>query len=75
MDNLKVAQFIYLMLNNRELRDIIDTITSKIVLIIGRFTPERKVALDAVREELRKYNYLPVMFDFDQPKLEMLMKH
>jgi uncharacterized protein YjbI with pentapeptide repeats len=31
VDNLKIAQFIYLLLNNTEIRDIIDTITSKVV--------------------------------------------
>jgi uncharacterized protein YjbI with pentapeptide repeats len=67
VDNLEVAQFIYLLINNEKLRDIIDTITSKVVLILGRFTPERKPVLDAMREELRKYNYLPIMFDFEKP--------
>ena len=55
VDNLKVAQFIYLMLNNSEIRDAVDTITSKAVLILGRFTDNRKAVLDALREELRKY--------------------
>ena len=67
VDNLKVAQFIYLLLNNEEIRGVIDTITSKVVLILGRFTPERKVLLDALREELRRRDYLPVMFDFTKP--------
>ncbi len=67
VDNLKVAQFIYLLLNNQEIREVIDTITSKVVLILGRFTPERKVVLDAVRDELRKRNYSPVVFDFEKP--------
>jgi uncharacterized protein YjbI with pentapeptide repeats len=67
VDNLKVAQFIYLLLNNSEIRDVIDTITSKVVLILGRFTPDRKIVLDTLREELRKKNYLPVLFDFDKP--------
>jgi hypothetical protein len=43
---------------------IIDTITAKAVLILGRFSKERKAVLDAIREELRKHNYLPIMFDF-----------
>jgi Pentapeptide repeats (8 copies) len=66
VDNIKVAQFIYLLLNNQEIRDAIDTITSKAVLILGRFSGERKPALDALRDELRKpeHNYLPIMFDF-----------
>ncbi len=65
VDNLEVAQFIYLLLNNERIRDVIDTITTKVVLILGRFTPERKAVLDTIRDELRKRNYLPVVFDFD----------
>ncbi len=67
VDNLKIAQFIYLLLNNEEIRDVIDTITSKVVLILGRFTPERKAILEALRDELRKRNYSPVLFDFEKP--------
>ncbi|MBV9689597.1 MAG: toll/interleukin-1 receptor domain-containing protein [Ktedonobacteraceae bacterium] len=67
IDNLKIAQFIYLLLNNAEIRDVIDTITSKVVLILGRFTPERKAVLDVLRNELRKSNYSPVLFDFEKP--------
>jgi hypothetical protein len=37
------------------------------VLILGRFTPERKAVLDALREELREHGYLPILFDFDVP--------
>jgi hypothetical protein len=58
---------VYLLLHNEKIRDVIDTITSKSVLILGRFTPERKAVLDALREELRKRNYLPILFDFDKP--------
>ncbi len=67
VDNLEVAQFIYLLLNNKEIRNVIDTITSKVVLILGRFTPERKAVLDALRNELRRQNYSPVLFDFEKP--------
>ena len=67
VDSLEVAQFIYLLLNNQKIRHVIDTITSKVVLILGRFTPERKAILDAIRDELRKQDYLPVLFDFEKP--------
>jgi len=53
VDNIEVAQFVYLLLRNQKIRDVIDTITSKVVLILGRFTDERKAVLDALREELR----------------------
>ena len=55
------------MLHNQKIRDVIDTITSKAVLILGRFTDERKAVLDALREELRKRDYLPILFDFAVP--------
>jgi uncharacterized protein with von Willebrand factor type A (vWA) domain len=58
VDNLEVAQFIYLLLNNSKIRNVIDAITSKAVLILGRFTPERKTTLDALRDALRSHNYL-----------------
>ena len=67
VDNLEVAQFMYLLLNNKRIRHVIDTITSKVVLILGRFTDERKAVLDAIRDVLRKRDYLPVIFDFDKP--------
>ena len=67
VDNLKIAQFIYLLLNNKEIREVIDTITSKVVLILGRFTRERKRVLDALRNELREKDYLPIVFDFQKP--------
>jgi uncharacterized protein YjbI with pentapeptide repeats len=67
VDNLEVAQFIYLLLHNEKIRDVIDTIGKKGVLLLGRFTDKRKAVLDAIREELRKRNYLPILFDFDVP--------
>jgi hypothetical protein len=67
VDNLRVAQFIYLLLDNQEIRAVVDPITARVVLILGRFTPERKAVLDALREELRRRDYLPILFDFEQP--------
>jgi hypothetical protein len=54
-------------MNNKKLREVIDTITSKVVLILGRFTVERKAVLDEIRNYLRQRDYLPVVFDFDKP--------
>jgi len=68
VDNIKVAQFIYLILNNEELRSVIDTLTSKSILILGRFSPaERKATLDTLKDKLREYKLLPIVFDFDRP--------
>ena len=68
VDNIKVAQFVYLILNNKEIRDVINTLTSKTVLILGRFAiPERKAILDSLRNKLREFDLLPIVFDFDRP--------
>lgn len=67
VDNLEVAQFIYLLTNNQKIRGLIDTITSKVVLILGRFTPARKAVLDALRDRLRDHGYVSVIFDFEKP--------
>jgi uncharacterized protein YjbI with pentapeptide repeats len=67
VDNLEVAQFFYLLLHNKKIRSVIDTISSQIVLILGGFVPERKTILDTIREELRERGYLPVFFDCQKP--------
>lgn len=67
VDDLEVAQFIYLLLNNAKLRNVIDTVSRKAVLILGNFSPERKAILDAIRDTLRRRGYLPILFDFDKP--------
>lgn len=67
IDDIEMGQFLYLLLDNKKIRRIIDNITTKVVLILGRFSPERKAILDAIREELRARNYLPVLFDFHGP--------
>jgi Pentapeptide repeats (8 copies) len=68
VDSIEVAQFIYLLLQNEKLRQVIDTISQKGVLILGRFTKERKAVLDAIRDRLRKLGFVPMMFDFQKPK-------
>jgi hypothetical protein len=69
VDNLEVAQFLYLMLHNDKIHKMLETITSKVVLILGRFSDERKLVLDALRVALRRHpnHYVPVLFDFDLP--------
>jgi hypothetical protein len=67
VENLEVAQFIYLIFDNKKIRDAIDSMASKVVLILGRFTPERKRILKAIHKALSEHEYLPVLFDFEKP--------
>jgi hypothetical protein len=67
VDTLEVAQFISLLLNHRQIHEIITGMTSKIVLILGRFTPERKPILETLRDGLRERGYIPMLLDFEKP--------
>ena len=67
VDDITIAQFIYLILRHKELRRVMNVFTSKAVLILGHFTPpERKAVLDALRNKLREHDLLPIVFDFDK---------
>jgi uncharacterized protein YjbI with pentapeptide repeats len=68
IDDLEVAQFVYLLLHNEKIRHVIDTVGKKGVLLLGRFTEGRIVVLERLREELRKLGYLPIVFNFDKPE-------
>lgn len=67
VDDLVVAQLIYALLEGGFSGPTGDALARAIVLILGRFTPKRKRILEAIRENLRRMNYVPVLFDFDKP--------
>jgi uncharacterized protein YjbI with pentapeptide repeats len=68
VDNIEVAQFVYLLLHNAKIRDVIDTVGRKGVLLLGRFTEGRIAVLKRLRDELRKRGFLPIVFNFDKPE-------
>lgn len=67
VDNIELAQFIYSVLNSNNVRGAINTLTTKIVLILGSFAETDKLILDSIKRELRFFNLVPMMFDFGQP--------
>lgn len=65
--DLEVAQFIFLLLDNTRFNNFFNQMTSKAVVIMGRFQPKaRKNIIDVLRSELRKNGLLPIVFDFDK---------
>lgn len=65
-DNIEVAQFLHMLLYGDKIKGILDSATSKIVLLLGRFG-EPKAVLDAIRDSLRRnHKYIAVEFDFAQ---------
>lgn len=67
-DRLAFAQLIYCITQNKHLREVIDTVGSRLVLILGNFKEERKAVLEAVRGALKNIDFIPVIFDFEGPK-------
>jgi hypothetical protein len=67
VDNLEIAQFVHLLLHNEKIRDVIDTIGKKGVLLLGRFTEGRLAVLERLRDEMRRRGFVPLVFNFDQP--------
>jgi uncharacterized protein YjbI with pentapeptide repeats len=66
VDDLEVAQFIYLLLHREKLRNVLTTLGERTVLVLGRFT-ERKALLEGIADKLRALGYLPIVFDFERP--------
>jgi hypothetical protein len=67
VDNLEVAQFIYLLLKHEKLRDVLNSVTQRGVLILGRFGNGGLDLLHSIAEKLREMKYIPIIFDFDRP--------
>lgn len=67
VDQVELAQFVYLLIENSKLRDVLEVISSKTVLILGRFTKERMEYIDIVRDQIRKQHMIPMVFDFTTP--------
>jgi hypothetical protein len=65
VDNVEVAQFIYLLLNREKLRDVLNTMTKRGVLILGRFKDGGLDVLQAIAGKIRDRGYLPMLFDFE----------
>src|SRR3989440_9945911 len=68
VDNLEVAQFIHLLLDHKKLRDVLNSVTQRGVLILGRFGGGGLEVLRAIAAKLREEHYLPIIFDFERPQ-------
>jgi Pentapeptide repeats (8 copies) len=71
VDDLEVAQFIYLLLNREKIRKVVDSVTRRGVLILGRFQGGGLDLLQAIAAWLRRPEnggYLPLLFDFPRPE-------
>jgi uncharacterized protein YjbI with pentapeptide repeats len=67
IDDIEVAQLHYLLMHSDRTRSLIDSLQTKNVLLLGRFSGERAAVLDTIKEELHRLGFMPVVFDFERP--------
>ncbi len=67
VDSLQTAQLVGMLLHHERARYEVFSITLNTVLVIGRFPPDRKPILEAVKEALRRGDYSPLVLDFHLP--------
>jgi len=68
VDSIELAPLVFSVVERERFADVINTLTSKVVLILGRFIDPRMLILQAVREQLANRRYLPVVFDLAAPR-------
>lgn len=66
VDNIELAQFIYYLTNHKKIRDTIDILNNKGVLLLGRFKDGGLERLYKLRDWFSRNNYLPMIYDFNR---------
>ena len=67
VDDLRVAQFHNIVDEPGAVGKLLAATTQRVVLILGRFTPRRKVVLKALARALGKRGKIAIIFDFPTP--------
>jgi len=74
VDDIEVAQLIYLLLNNKKIKNMIDSMKTRAVLILGSFDDTSMIVLETLKSVIRKHKYIPLLLDFEKPKKQELME-
>jgi len=69
---VEFAHLIGLLRHSASLGRLLDAVSGKMVLILGRFRPERLEVLTAIQEHLRSRDRAPVIFNFEPPDSKSL---
>jgi uncharacterized protein YjbI with pentapeptide repeats len=74
--HLGAAQFFYLQMTNKEFGPVIDALSEKSALLLGRFSPERKVVLENIKTWLleKPPSMHAWLFDFEKPESKTLIE-
>ena len=72
--DIEIAHFIYMILENTKVKNVIDTLRTKAILILGAFDDESMPIFTILKEAIRGYGYLPLLFDFEAPETQEYME-
>ncbi|MFZ0160571.1 MAG: pentapeptide repeat-containing protein [Kineosporiaceae bacterium] len=67
VDNIELAQFIHYLSDHKKMRDTINILNARGVLLLGRFRDGGLDRLYRIRDWLLTKNYTPMIFDFGRP--------
>lgn len=67
VDDIELAQFVYYLSSHRRMRDTINILNTKGVLLLGRFKHGGLDRLYAMRKWLQQKGYSAMIFDFERP--------
>ena len=66
-DNIELAQFIYYLANHKKMRDVLNILNAKGVLLLGQFKDGGLERLYKLHDWLQEKGYMPMIFDFERP--------
>lgn len=66
VDEIEISQFIHLLVENSKIRNVINTISTKTVVILGRFSRQGKEIIDVLKGCIRSNELIPIVFDFER---------
>jgi uncharacterized protein YjbI with pentapeptide repeats len=67
VDDIELAQFVYYLSNHKKMRDALNILNDKGVLLLGRFKDGGLERLYSIRERLQSKGYMAMIFDFARP--------
>ena len=67
VDDIELAQFVYYLTNHRKMRDTLNVLNERGVLLLGRFKGGGLERLHALREWFAGRQYMAMIFDFARP--------
>jgi uncharacterized protein YjbI with pentapeptide repeats len=68
VDDIELAQFVYYLTNHKKMRDALNILNERGVLLLGRFKDGGLERLYFMREWFQGKGYMPMIFDFARPE-------